>query len=176
MLFAHNSMLLVVDMQEKLLPAIQDTANLQSRTLKLAQAAKLLDIPVWLTEHWPEKIGHSFADLAALADNVYTKKYFNACKESDFTVQLPRQRTNILLAGTESHICVLQTGLGLAQAGFNPVLLADCIGSRNTADRQAALDRWCHYGLEAVTAEMAIYEWLETPEHPKFKEILNLVK
>lgn len=176
MLYAHNSLLLIVDMQVKLLPAIEDSDNLQGKVTKLAQAAEILSVPVWATEHWPEKIGNTYAELNSHIEHTYAKTHFNACLESDFINQLPVGRTNILIAGTEAHICVLQTGLGLHQAGFNPVLLADCIGSRKTYDKEIALSRWRHYGLEIATAEMAMYEWLQTPANPAFKKVLQLIK
>jgi len=176
LLDAGASLLLIVDMQDKLLPAIHDTGALRERVSRLAQAARLLSVPVWATEHWPEKIGATHADLRPHVDRVVPKTHFNACREAPFLRDWPAGRTRVLLTGTEAHICVLQTGLGLAQAGFEPVLVTDGIGSRRPADHAAACERWRRYGLETVTAEMAIYEWLETPAHPAFREVLVLVK
>lgn len=173
---ADASLLLIVDMQEKLLPAIQDTDALRGRVARLAQAARLLSVPVWATEHWPQKIGPTHADLARHVDRTIAKTHFNACRAPVFLRDWPVTRPRVLLAGTEAHICVLQTGLGLAQAGYEPVLVADGIGSRRPADRVAACERWRRYGLEVVTAEMALYEWLETPAHPAFRDVLALVK
>lgn len=176
LLTAGASLLLIVDMQERLLPAIHDTEALRGRVARLAQAARLLSVPVWATEHWPGKIGPTHADLAPHIDRVIAKTHFNACRETGFLAQWPVGRTRVLLAGTEAHICVLQTGLGLAQAGYEPVLIADGIGSRRLSDQAAARERWQRYGLETVTSEMALYEWLETPAHPAFREVLTLVK
>ncbi len=176
LLTTGTSLLLIVDMQEKLLPAIQDTDALRGRVARLAQAARLLSVPVWATEHWPEKIGPTHADLALHIDRVVSKTHFNACREAAFLEQWPAGRSRVLLAGTEAHICVLQTGLGLAQAGYEPVLITDGIGSRRPSDWAGACERWCRYGLETVTSEMAIYEWRETPAHPAFRDVLALVK
>ncbi|MGB6240877.1 MAG: isochorismatase family protein [Castellaniella sp.] len=173
---AGASLLLIVDMQEKLLPAIQEADALRSRVARLAQAACLLAVPVWATEHWPQKIGPTHADLLPHLDHTVAKTHFNACREPAFLRNWPAGRPRVLLTGTEAHICVLQTGLGLAQAGYEPVLVADGIGSRRASDRVAACERWRRYGLETVTAEMAIYEWLETPEHHAFRNVLALVK
>lgn len=173
---ADTSLLLIVDMQEKLLPAIQDVEALRSRVVRLAQAARLLSVPVWATEHWPQKIGPTHADLALHVDRTIAKTHFNACREAAFLQDWPGGRRRVLLTGTEAHICVLQTGLGLAQAGYEPVLVTDGIGSRRPADQAAACERWRRYGLETITAEMAIYEWLETPDHPAFRDVLALVK
>ncbi|MFV0282268.1 MAG: isochorismatase family protein [Castellaniella sp.] len=173
---AHDSLLLVVDMQEKLLPAICETEALRGRVARLAQAARLMSVPVWATEHWPGKIGATHPDLRAHIDRVVSKTHFDACREAGFLAGWPTGRTRVLLTGTEAHICVLQTGLGLAQAGFQPVLVADGTGSRRMSDWSAACERWRHHGLEIVTSEMAIYEWLETPAHPAFRDVLALVK
>ena len=175
-LTAATSLLMIVDMQEKLLPAIHETDALRGRVARLAQAARLLSVPVWATEHWPDKIGATHTDLRAHVDRVFAKTHFNACREAGFLADLPAGRPRVLLTGTEAHICVLQTGLGLAQAGFEPVLVADGIGSRSPSDRAAACERWRYHGLETVTREMALYEWLETPAHPAFRDVLALVK
>src|SRR5690606_35257243 len=102
--------------------------------------------------------------------------HFDGCREPGFTDSLPRERGRVLLMGTEAHVCVLQTGLGLAAAGYEPLLVSDCVGSRRAEDRLAACQRWRHHGLESVTLEMAMFEWLETPAHPKFREVLALIK
>lgn len=176
LLNADDCLLLVVDMQEKLLPAIHDTDALRGRVARLAQAARLLSVPVWATEHWPQKIGATHAELRPLADQVVSKTHFNACREPELLQNWPSNRRRVLLTGTEAHICVLQTGLGLAQAGYEPVLVVDGIGSRRPEDHAVACERWRRYGLETVTSEMAMYEWLGTPEHPAFREVLALVK
>lgn len=176
LLAAHECVLLIVDMQEKLLPAIQDVVALRRRVALLAQAAHRLSVPVWATEHWPQKIGPTHADLAPHIDQRVTKTHFNACREAEFLAHWPAGRPRVLLTGTEAHICVLQTGLGLAQAGYRPVLVVDGIGSRHDSDRRAACERWRHHGLETLTAEMALYEWLESPAHPAFRDVLALVK
>ncbi len=176
LLEASQSLLLVIDMQDKLLSAIHDAEALRGRAARAAQAARLLEVPVWATEHWPEKIGATHADLAPHIDHVVAKTHFDACREAGFADDLPRHRPRVLLAGTEAHICVLQTGLGLAAAGYRPALLADCIGSRRESDRLAACERWRHHGLEILTSEMALFEWLGTPAHPRFREVLRLVK
>lgn len=176
LLSAQSSVLLIVDMQEKLLPAIHDTENLRQRVARLAQAARLLSVPVWATEHWPEKIGATPPELSRHVDHIVAKTHFNACREVAFLQDWPAGRPRVLLAGTEAHICVLQTGLGLARAGYQPVLLVDAVGSRRTLDHDTACQRWQQYGLEIATVEMALYEWLETPAHPAFKAVLSLVK
>ncbi|MBP6019590.1 MAG: isochorismatase family protein [Burkholderiaceae bacterium] len=175
-LAAHQSVLLVVDMQVSLLPAIHDSAALIGRATRLSQAAQLLGVPVLATEHWVDKVGATTPELLPAIDTVLHKTHFDATRESDFLSALPVGRTKVLLIGTEAHVCVLQTGLGLAAQGYAPVLVTDCIGSRRPSDHAAACQRWSHYGLEQITAEMAMFEWLETPAHPQFRQVLQLIK
>ncbi|NYT35668.1 isochorismatase family protein [Allopusillimonas soli] len=175
-LSTHDSMLLLVDMQAALLPAVHDHEGLLSRTERLLRAAQLLGVPVFATEHCADKIGVTCPQLGKLVDHVIHKTHFDATREAHFLAELPRGRSRILLLGAEAHICVLQTGLGLAQQGLAPVLVTDCIGSRRMADHAAACARWAHHRLESISAEMAMYEWLGTPAHPQFRDVLALVK
>lgn len=175
-LSTHDSMLLVVDMQSALLPAIQDHQALAARAGCLAQAAQLLGVPVVATEHCAGKIGPTADALRPWVDHIVQKTHFDATREAGFLAELPRGRHDVLLIGAEAHVCVLQTGLGLARLGLSPILVTDCIGSRRASDYHAACARWRHHGLEAISAEMAMFEWLESPDHPHFREVLALVK
>lgn len=173
---AHESLVLLVDMQTGLLPSIAGHDDVVARARLLVRAARLLNVPVIATEHWPEKIGVTDASLRDLVDSIVVKTHFDATREPELQIALPKGRHRVLLIGTEAHVCVLQTGLGLAGMGYDPVLVSDCIGSRNPADKAAALHRWAHHGLEPVTSEMALFEWLENPAHPAFRDVLALIK
>jgi len=163
-------------MQTGLLPAIAEHQNVLGAACRLARAARLLDVPVIATEHWPDKIGSTDAAMQDLLDKVVSKTHFDATRESDFHAALPAGRHKVLLIGTEAHVCVLQTGLSLADMGYSPVLVTDCIGSRHADDKTAASTRWAQRGLEQISSEMALFEWLETPAHPSFRDVLALVK
>ncbi|HUH60705.1 MAG TPA: isochorismatase family protein [Candidimonas sp.] len=175
-LSTHDSLLLLVDMQAALLPAIHDHEGLLGRAGRFAQAAQLLGVPVIATEHCAGKIGATSSDLRRWVDHVIHKTHFDACREPGLLPDLPKGRPTVLLIGTEAHVCVLQTGLGLAALGLSPVLVTDCIGSRKISDHAAACERWRHHGLEQITSEMAMFEWLGSPAHPQFKEVLALIK
>ncbi|HWL29163.1 MAG TPA: isochorismatase family protein [Burkholderiaceae bacterium] len=176
LLSTHDSMLLLVDLQASLLPAIHDHHRLLARAERLVRAAQLVGVPVIATEHWADKIGPTAAALQRWIDHTIRKTWFDATREAHFLPELPRGRPNVLLFGTEAHVCVLQTGLGLAGLGLAPILVSDCIGSGTAADCEAACRRWDHHGLERISSEMAMFEWLETPAHPQFKEVLALIK
>lgn len=173
---AHESCLLVIDMQTGLLPAIADHHDVLLRACRLAQAARMLKVPVLATEHCADKIGVTDVALQGMLDQTVQKTHFDATQEPAFQPALPAGRHKVLLIGTEAHVCVLQTGLGLASLGYSPVLVTDCIGSRRHADKAAAEARWAQRGLEQVTAEMAMFEWLESPAHPAFRDVLALIK
>lgn len=175
-LAAHNSSVLLVDMQTGLLPAIHDHDALITRVERLLAAAGRLGVPVLATEHCADKIGPTEPRLATLVQDVLHKVHFDATREADTLPRLPVGRHNVLVVGTEAHVCVLQTALGLAQAGLTPWLVADCIGSRRESDRAAALQRWLAGGGNIVSSEMAMFEWLGSARHSAFRDVLSLVK
>ena len=175
-LSAGNSVLLVVDMQTRLLPAIHDHARLLARAMALVRAALLLDVPVLATEHCADKIGPTEPALARLVRRTIPKTSFDATREPGMIEKMPGGRPNVLLIGTEAHVCVLQTAMGLAAAGRHAMMVADCVGSRSPADRRLALGRAAQHGIEAVGMEMAMFEWLTRADHPRFREVLALLK
>lgn len=175
-LAAHDSMVLLVDMQAGLLPAIDASEALVARVHRLLSAARALNVPVIATEHCADKIGATDPRLAELAEKVLHKVHFDATREADTLSQLPVGRHNVLVVGTEAHVCVLQTALGLALAGLTPWLVADGIGSRRESDRAAALQRWLQGGGNIVTSEMAMFEWLGSARNPAFRDVLALIK
>lgn len=172
----HNSMVLLVDVQAGLLPAIEGGEALVARIHRLLSAARRLGVPVVATEHCADKIGHTDSRLLQWVDNVLHKVHFDATRETDMLPALPTGRHNVLVVGTEAHVCVLQTALGLADSGLAPWLVADCIGSRRESDRATALQRWLQTGGNILSSEMAMFEWLGSANHPAFREVIALVK
>ena len=146
------------------------------RAERLLAAARRLAVPVVATEHCAEKIGATDPRLASLAQEVLHKVHFDATRETGLLQRLPVGRHNVLVIGTEAHVCVLQTALGLADAGLQPWLVTDCMGSRRESDREAALQRWLASGGNVLSSEMAMFEWLGSAQHPEFRDILALVK
>jgi nicotinamidase-related amidase len=170
-----QSLLLVIDVQQRLMPAIDDGAAVIATVRRLLEAAALLEVPQLATEQNPAGLG---ATVASLPRGVPTlaKMSFDACRAPGFLEQLPPQRRQLLLAGCEAHVCVLQTALGLLQRGFQVYVAADAVGSRSAASKAAALARLQRHGAEIVTAEMAVFEWLESAGHPRFREAVALIK
>lgn len=165
--------LLVVDVQEKLVAAVKEPADWVEKVEILVKAAKLLEIPVAITEQVPAKLGKTVAGIVQAAGKVspVAKSVFSA-------VEAGRAlgRKKVLVAGCEAHVCVRQTVYDLRQKEVQPVLVADAVGSRKDSDRQLALQEMRHDGIVIASTEAVLFELLETAEHPKFKEIQALIK
>ncbi|CAJ50403.1 isochorismatase family protein [Bordetella avium] len=173
---ADQSILLIIDLQERLMPVIDKGEQVLATADRLARAARLLDVPVVATEHHSRMLGSTVAPIREQVQSVFQKMHFSAMREPGFEAWLPPGRKTVLAAGCEAHICVLQTVLDLQAQGWHAVLVADAAGSRKPSDHHAALRRARAAGAEIATSEMAIFEWMETCEHPRFREVLRLVK
>ena len=173
---AEGAVLLLIDLQQRLVPAIHDNEAVVARAVRLAEASRLLDVPVRATEQNPAGLGPTVAPLAAYPQAVLPKTMFSAVDDPGFSALLPAGGSEIVVAGCEAHVCVLQTVLGLLDSGHRVLLAADAIGSRDPADRAAATARARQHGAEIVTSEMVLFEWLRDSRHPKFREVQNLLK
>ncbi|WP_438950943.1 isochorismatase family protein [Porticoccus sp.] len=171
-----QSLLLVIDMQARLLPAINQGEQVVRNLERLIQSARTLGIPVVYTEQYPRGLGATTPTLAAReGETVLEKMTFNAVKTGQL-LALAGSRQQWVIGGCESHVCVLQTVLGLREAGKKVYLVSDAVGSRKPHDREAAIARMAHHGTEIVTAEMVIFEWLGSAEHPRFRDLLQPLK
>jgi nicotinamidase-related amidase len=176
LLSAERSVLLLIDLQQRLLPAIHDGGSVISRAARLAEAALLLDVPVLATEQYPEGLGPTVESLAGYPQETLAKTAFSAAAAPGFPGLLPAGTREVVIAGVETHVCVLQTALDLLGPRHRVILVADAAGSRDPADHQAAVDRARQHGVEVVTSEMVLFEWLRDARHPRFREVHKLVK
>jgi nicotinamidase-related amidase len=176
LLTAEGAVLLLIDLQQRLMPAIHDNDAVIARAVRLAEAARLLDVPVRATEQNPAGLGPTVPPLAAYPHAVLPKTTFSAVQDPGFAALLPAGASDIIVAGCEAHVCVLQTVLGLLAAGRRVAVAADAIGSRDPADRAAGIERARQHGAEIVTTEMVLFEWLRDAKHPKFREVQKLLK
>lgn len=173
----EESRLLIVDMQEKLLRVIPEAAAAIASCELLMQGAKTLGIPVSLSEQYPQGLGATVPALAGLADEAAEKLRFSAAGAWEWTLALgSSERPQVVVAGIEAHICVLQTVLDLIAAGFSVSVVEDAVASRSAADCETALRRMRDVGAIVTTAESVLFEWCETAEAPEFKAISRLVK
>lgn len=168
--------LILVDMQARLMPHIDNGERVFKRCAALIAAADLLDIPVLATEQNPRGLGATVDGLIGERHRVIEKHSFDATLCADFTAALPPKDTVLFVAGCEAHVCVLLTVRGLLRLGYAVELIADATGSRSPENKAIALVRAQRDGAFPTTAETAIFGWLESCRHPRFKEILPLVK
>jgi nicotinamidase-related amidase len=173
---ASRSTLIIIDLQEKLMPVIADGVDVVKRALLLAQVAKLLDIPVLGTVQQPLRLGRTVPAIQSMLDTSCEKVNFDACAEPAFLASLAPERNDLIVLGCEAHVCVLQTVLGLLHRKQRVKFVVDAIGSLQYANKLAAIDRAQSAGAEIVTSEMVIFEWMRNSDHPKFREILKLIK
>lgn len=199
LLDASQSQLVLVDYQQRLMPAIFESEAVLANAVRLGRMAHLAEVPVWGTEENPSKLGENMPDVRALCQRTLHKMHFNAVEEglADWLrapakapqgnarslpkhLQKPRQpaeeRNTIVIAGCEAHVCLLQTALDLLEDEFEVYVVTDACGSRTERNRDAAFDRLAGAGAELVTTEMVGFEWLRDCQHPQFKAWQGLIK
>ncbi len=168
--------LVVVDIQSRLMPAIHNADSVIQNTRRLLQASRLLNIPRLFTEHNTEGLGHTDERLDIQpGEPVLEKMTFNACQARGADVAMPMGK-QLIVTGCEAHVCVLQTVFGLVEAGKQVFVTSDAIGSRTADNRDAALRRMADNGAEIVSTEMVLFEWLGSADHPRFRDVLRLIK
>ncbi|TVR96837.1 MAG: hydrolase [Rhodospirillales bacterium] len=176
---AGQSYLLVVDIQERLAPAVAEPEQVIANTARLLQAAHRLDIPVLASEQYPRGIGQTVAALRALLPprSVMEKMHFSCLDDGACAERIRSlQRRQAVVAGMEAHVCVLQTAEGLIEAGYDVFVVADAVSSRVPANHDRALQRLSTDGAHIVSTEMVLFEWLNKAGTPVFRELMTLIK
>jgi nicotinamidase-related amidase len=172
---APSSALLIVDFQARLMPAIHEGEAAVANAKRLLSAAALLDVPILFTEQNPDGLGPTVPGLTD-GHRVFEKQFFDACREPGFAQGALPDRPSVVVAGCEAHVCVLQTVLGLLDLGRRVYLVRDALGSRKPESKETAISRLERHGAEIVTTEMVVFEWLATAQHPRFREVLKVLK
>ena len=174
------SQLVLIDMQVKLASVMPAEAlqGVDKNSSILAQTAQLLVVPVIVTEQYPQGLGESLPEIKQyLADSKFiTKTAFSACGEPMFNQQMHRDKSQIILAGMEAHICVLQTALDLANAGKQVFVVEDAIISRNPITKANAMARMRDAGCVISNTESIVFEWLGNANHDAFKVVSKLIR
>ena len=178
-----RSALVVIDMQERLMPAIADADAVTRAAGILIEASRQLDVPVVVTEQYPKGLGSTVDAIASRLPNgaaVVEKMTFSAARNFDFASRIDELRAagrdHIVVCGVESHVCVMQTAADLGAEGCTVHIVADACSSRAPASKEAALARFGALGISRVTTEMVLFEWLEAAGTPEFKAVSRLVK
>ncbi|MBI2772307.1 MAG: isochorismatase family protein [Burkholderiales bacterium] len=195
-----DSQLVLVDYQARLMPFIHESEAVLRNAVLLGRMAGQLEVPVWGTEENPAGLGQAVPEVRGLCRKTLAKMHFSAVadgladllrpaarqqqggnarslpKHLQKPAQPAEQRNTIVLAGCETHVCLLQTALDLLDEEFDVWVVTDASGSRTERNRDAAFDRLAAAGAELVTTEMVAFEWLRTADHPLFREIKDMVK
>lgn len=171
----ERSELLVVDVQERLLPVMSDPDGVRDAVAWLLRLAAELSVPVTVSEQYPRGLGHTDPALkAALAPDarVLEKAHFSCAAEPSLRQALAETgRDCFVIAGIEAHVCVLQTAIGLGEAGYQVAVVADAVGSRRSGDSELALARLRAAGVDVVSREMVAFEWLHRAGTESFRRV-----
>lgn len=169
----------VVDYQEKFMPTIAEKEQLICNSVKLLEGLNILEIPVMVTAQYAKGLGLNIPEIRAAAgtEEYCDKKSFSIYGDIGAREKLQRYgRKNVILCGIEAHICVLQSVIDLKEAGYQPILVEDCISSRKLSDKETAIRRAVAEGAIITSYESLLFELMQSAEHEKFKQISNLIK
>lgn len=179
MLNIENSLVLIIDIQEKLLNAAFNKEQILKNSSIIVSAANILDITILATEQYPKGLGNTVSDINKniKKENIYEKSSFSALDNDELKNRLAGLNKNqIILFGIETHICVNQTAQALIKQGYNVYMISNASGSRFESEHLAGINRIEKCGGNILTTEIALFELLKTAAHPNFKAVQNLIK
>ncbi|MEA1970062.1 MAG: hydrolase [Thermodesulfobacteriota bacterium] len=179
MLAIENSLLVVIDVQDRLVRVMHEKKALLENLQKIIKGAGILDIPMIATEQDPEKLGATVPEISPLLDNISPihKSSFSCCETDAFMKELDRiKRTQVLVVGVESHVCVYQSTIDLIRAGYEAYIVTDCTSSRTLENRTLGIERMRDEGAKLTGTEMVLFELLKVARGDRFREISRLVK
>jgi len=179
MLTTDNSVLLVIDVQEKVFRAINQKERLLDNLQRLIKGIKVLEIPILLTEQYPQGLGTTIPEIAQLLldSKPIPKICFSCCGDTGFLQELKKlNRKQVLIAGIESHVCVYQTAADLIAADYEVHAVSDAIFSRTDQNRDIGLKMMTQLGAKLTSTEAALFELLKVAKGDKFKAISQIVK
>ncbi len=174
-----KAQLLLIDMQDRLLPAMAAPERVLKQAIILARAARVLDLPITVSEQYPKGLGHTVAPLKAEIGNtpVQEKVEFSCWKNAALRERITQhERRHVIIAGIEAHVCVLQTAMDLQGAGHEVYAVADAMSSRAEASAELAFHRMRQASIAIVTTEMLLFETLGTAGTPEFKQLSALIR
>jgi nicotinamidase-related amidase len=176
---AAQSVLVLVDYQQRLMPAIHHGAEAIAEAVRLADVAHELNIPVLGTEQNPQGLGPNAEAIRSRCDITLAKMHFDACANGLLDLLRTgsgKPAREVVIAGCEAHVCLMQTALGLLTAGYKVWVVAQACGSRTAENHQLAMQRLAQAGAVIVSVEMVAFEWLRSCEDSRFKGVLKLLK
>lgn len=173
-----KSQLLLIDLQEKLLPAMADSATIMRQIGILLAAARQMKIPVLASEQYPAGLGPTVAEFRneLSSEEIFAKAEFSCWANPALRNRLNQAPAQLILAGIEAHVCVLQTAVELIGAGRTVFVVADAVSSRRVESKAIAMQRLAAAGAIPVTTEMVLFEWLRHADRPEFKPLSRLIR
>ena len=174
-----HTALLLIDVQEKLVPAIHEKESMLLNSLKCIKAANLIGLKLFYTEQYPRGLGITVAELRGDLDDapVFEKTDFSCCASLGLMKLLKKHKIKkVPLCGIEAHLCVYQTAKDLIEKGFEVLIPADAVSSRNALDKEWALKNLQAHGVFVSTFECLFMEYMKGSKHPMFKEMSAILK
>ena len=175
----ENTIGLVIDIQERLVPVMEESEQLVENCSKLIQGLQILGLPLLVTQQYTKGLGETIDEIKSLftAFQYIEKKDFSCLDEPVFAEKLALSGAkNVIICGIESHVCVLQTAIDLKAAGYTPVVVSDCVSSRSFDNLDLAAERFRYEGIMMTSYESILFELTRSAGAPGFKEISKLVK
>lgn len=178
LLDSKDTLLVVIDIQEKFKAAIYKADKVIEASAKLIQAANILDIPVVYTEQYPKGLGNTVEELKNHLEKAkyFDKVEFSCCRKEGFIDYLKEiNRKKVIICGIEAHVCVNQTSLDLLEAGFTPFIVTEAVSSRTKTNKKLGIKKMEKSGAVINSLEMTLFELLETAKNPNFKQVQQLI-
>lgn len=177
-ILAENTSCIVIDYQEKILPAMADKEALVANSVTLLKGLKALGIPMLLTTQYAKGLGNNIPEIceAMGTEEAIDKTTFSAYETEAVYEALDKTKKNVIICGIEAHICVLQTAIDLKAAGYQPIIVTDCVSSRRENDKAFGIVRAEQEGVLLTTKEALLFELTRKAGGPVFKEISSLIK
>lgn len=173
----QDSLLLIIDIQEKLLPYIHNQEEVVTQTKNIINLANELKVSIILSEQYPKGLGNTVPELKNCLDkfDYISKTHFSCCADVNFKDTLHKlNKKQIVIAGIETHVCVFQTAVALALQGFEIFVLVNAVGSRFKIDHKYGLKRMQQFNIQLVTFEMVFFEWIHDSASQEFKQLSKI--
>ena len=174
----QNSFILLVDVQERLLPSMHASEQVLKDIETLLSAGKMLDISMVSCEQYPKGLGNTVSALQEFqTKDIYEKTIFSACGNASLVEEIKSiNKKQCVICGIETHVCILQSVSDLLDEGYEVFIPYETVSSRTLQNKNLALDRMRSWGAQITSLEQVFFEWLKDAKNPKFKEIASLIK
>jgi nicotinamidase-related amidase len=175
----ENTTGLIIDIQERLFPAMNNKETLLKNAKVLVKGLQVLGISTVFTQQYTRGLGKTLDEISSLVPGFtyFEKSNFSSFDVPEYQLFLEQNSCeNVIIAGIESHVCVLQTAVDLKHAGYNPIVVMDCTDSRTEANKQLAMERFRSEGILMTSYESILFELTASAKAPEFKTISNLIK